>query len=72
MTPLLAVRDLKTHFFTVDGITRVADAFSSMGDRDAARLALRMARDAAPDARTAASINERAERLERARVADAH
>jgi hypothetical protein len=56
---------------SIDGMTRVADAFSSMGDRDAARLALRMARDAAPDVRTAAMLNERVDRLERSKVADA-
>ncbi len=25
MTPLLAVRDIKTHFFTIDGVTRAVD-----------------------------------------------
>jgi len=57
---------------SVDGMTKVADAFLSIGDRDAARLALRMARDAAPDPRTAALLNDRADRIERPRVADAH
>jgi hypothetical protein len=57
---------------SVDGMTRVADAFLSIGDRDAARLALRMARDAAPDARTAGLLNDRAERIERPQVADAN
>src|SRR5262249_43186502 len=56
---------------SVDGMARIADAFLNMGDRDAARLALRMARDAAPDARTAALMDERAERLESSHVAEA-
>ena len=28
MSPLLAVRDVKTHFFTIDGITRAVDGVS--------------------------------------------
>ena len=54
---------------SVEGMTRVSDAFVRMGDRDAARLALRMAQHVATDPRTAASLRDRAERLAQPQVA---
>ena len=56
---------------SIDGMTRVSDAFLKMGDHEAARLALRMAQQTATDERTAATLRDRAERLEDPRIAKA-
>jgi hypothetical protein len=56
---------------SIAGMTRVSDAFLKMGDRDAARLAIRMAQQAATDERTATVLRDRAEQLEQPKVAKA-